>query len=68
MPIFEPPESGAEPMGPFYELETSSPALALPAGESGSDIQYTFHFEGSPSVLDEIAQQLLGVSLDNFSN
>lgn len=63
-----PPEPGTEPMGPFYELETSSPALALPAGESGSHIQYTFHFEGSPAVLDAIAQQLLGVSLDNFSN
>lgn len=61
-----PPEPGAEPMGPFYELETSSPALALPSGESGSHVQYTFHFEGSAEVLNEIAQQLLGVSLDSI--
>ncbi len=61
-----PPEPGAEPMGPFYELETSSPALALPSGESGSHVQFTFHFEGSAEVLNEIAQQLLGVSLDSI--
>ncbi|NIY45616.1 MAG: hypothetical protein GWN22_18560, partial [Gemmatimonadetes bacterium] len=29
-----PPEPGAEPLGPFYELETSSPAAALAPGES----------------------------------
>jgi hypothetical protein len=58
-----PPEPGAKPLGPFYELETSSPALALPAGESGSHVQYTFHFEGTEKVLNELAQSLLGVSL-----
>ncbi|PHN08623.1 DUF6786 family protein [Flavilitoribacter nigricans] len=59
-----PPEPGADPMGPFYELETSSPALALPGGESGSHTQYTFHFEGDAAILDRIARELLGVSLD----
>ena len=29
-----PPEPGAKPLGPFYELETSSPAAALAPGES----------------------------------
>lgn len=61
-----PPEPGTAPMGPFYELETSSPALALPTGESGSHVQFTFHFEGSVRELDEIAQQLLGVSLESI--
>lgn len=61
-----PPEPGAEPMGPFFELETSSPALALPTGESGSHVQYTFHFEGDAAILDRLARQLLGVSLEDI--
>ncbi|MEM7373283.1 MAG: SGNH/GDSL hydrolase family protein [Bacteroidota bacterium] len=61
-----PPEPGAAPLGPFYELETSSPALALAAGESGTHIQSTYHFEGAPNSLDRISRQLLGVSLDNI--
>jgi hypothetical protein len=58
-----PVEPGGEAMGPFYELETSSPALALKAGESGTHIQQTYHFSGNEGMLDEIAQLLLGVSL-----
>ncbi|MEZ5040204.1 MAG: DUF6786 family protein [Saprospiraceae bacterium] len=58
-----PPAPGKKPMGPFYELETSSPALALKVGESGTHIQQTFHFEGAEAALNEMAIQLLGVSL-----
>ena len=61
-----PPEPGKKPLGPFYELETSSPALALKAGESGTHIQQTYHFEGEESVLDGIAKQLLGVTLEEI--
>src|SRR5690606_10218443 len=39
-----PPEPGAAPLGPFYELETSSPALALEPGESGEHVSETYHF------------------------
>lgn len=58
-----PAEAGAEPLGPFYELETSSPALPLASGASGTHIQTTFHFEGDREGLDLIAQKTLGVSL-----
>lgn len=58
-----PPEPGAQPLGPFYELESSSPALALAPGESGTHIQETYHFEGNESALDAISQNILGVSL-----
>ncbi|MEQ9287654.1 MAG: hypothetical protein RIG77_12125 [Cyclobacteriaceae bacterium] len=58
-----PPEPGAKPLGPFYELETSSPALALKSGETGTHIQLTCHFEGDEKALDNIASRLLGVSL-----
>jgi len=61
-----PAEPGAKPLGPFYELETSSPALALRAGESGDHVQDTFHFEGDRDRLDQLAQKLLGVGLDKI--
>ncbi len=61
-----PAEPGEEPLGPFYELETSSPALALKAGETGSHIQETYHIVGPRAQLDKLAQQMLRVSLDEI--
>jgi len=61
-----PPEPGAEPMGPFYELETSSPAAALNPGESILHTHRTFHFTGDESKLDPIAQKTLGVSIEQI--
>jgi hypothetical protein len=61
-----PAELGAKPLGPFYELETSSPALPLKPGESGVHIQETYHFEGSKRELDSLAQDLLGTSLSEI--
>ncbi|MGJ8592737.1 MAG: DUF6786 family protein [Aquaticitalea sp.] len=58
-----PPESGAKPLGPFYELETSSSALALKIGESVTHMQLTCHFEGDEAQLDPIIKKLLGVSV-----
>lgn len=53
-------------MGPFYEIESSSPALQLNKGQSGEYKQSTFHFQGSYSSLKQLAQQLLGVNLDEI--
>ena len=58
-----PSEPGAEPFGPFYELETSSPAAALKPGESISHIHRTIHLQGTEAQLDPIAQKVLGVSI-----
>lgn len=58
-----PLEDGSQ-MGPFYELETSSPALALKAGETASYRQSTFHFEGTEEELNALCQQIFDVSLD----
>ena len=55
-------------MGPFYELESSSPALALQAGESGTHTQTTYHFEGSTDQLDAVAQILFGVTLQQIAS
>ncbi|MFC1763356.1 DUF6786 family protein [Planctomycetota bacterium] len=60
------PEPGAAPLGPFYELETSSPAAALKPGESIQHIQQTFHIQGLEESLDPIARELLGVGLDQI--
>jgi hypothetical protein len=53
-------------MGPFYELETSSPAAALKPGESLSHIQYTMHLTGDLKSLDSITRQLFGVGLEEI--
>jgi len=61
-----PPEPGAAPLGPFYELETSSPALALAAGHAGVHIHRTIHLEGDRAALDRVAQHVLGATLDEI--
>jgi len=62
-----PPAPGAKPMGPFYELETSSPAAALAPGASLTHIHRTFHLEGEAADLDAVARRVLGVSLEGIS-
>jgi hypothetical protein len=58
-----PPSPGAKPMGPFYELESSSPAAALAPGKSLSHVHRTIHLSGPEADLDVISRKLLGVSL-----
>lgn len=61
-----PPQPGAKPLGPFYELETSSPAAALKPGEKMSHVHRTFHLQGSKADLDPIAKAALGVGIDQI--
>ena len=49
-----PAEPGAKPLGPFYELESSSMAAALDPGEKISHVHRTFHLQGSEADLDPI--------------
>lgn len=58
-------EDGTQ-MGPFYELESSSPALALKEGEKVTHRQRTYHFEGDKAALDGISKKVLGVSIDQI--
>ena len=62
-----PPEPGAKPLGPFYELESSSPAAALNPGESLEHIHRTIHLVGGEQALDAVARGVLGVSLEDIS-
>lgn len=54
------PAPGEPPLGPFYELETSSPGASLAPGGSLTHRQVTVHFAGEPAQLDPIASAKLG--------
>lgn len=58
-----PAAPGAEPFGPFYELETSSPGAILNPGESLRHVHTTVHIQGQEKDLDPIARKIFGVSL-----
>lgn len=58
-----PVEDGSQ-MGPFYELESSSPAAFLAPGEAMKHVHRTIHLTGDYKKLDEISKMVFGVSLD----
>jgi hypothetical protein len=60
------PKPGAAQLGRFYELETSSPALALKPNETGTHVSRTMHLEGPEKELDAVARATLGVGLDEI--
>ncbi|TAM96977.1 MAG: hypothetical protein EPN39_12380 [Chitinophagaceae bacterium] len=62
------PLADGSQMGPFYEMESVSPAAFLKPGASLSHRQSVYHFTGSESALNEIAEKLLGVSIDDMKN
>lgn len=51
-------------LGPFYEIESSSPVKELKPGETQQYRQTTCHLQGDYTTLKSFAQQLLGVDLD----
>jgi hypothetical protein len=58
-----PPALGAKPIGPFFEMESSSPAAVLAPGGSLEHIHRTIHLTGPENELDSVARAVLGVSL-----
>lgn len=62
-----PLENGSQ-LGPFYELESSSPALALEPGEARFHLQRTYHFEGAEADLNSISEKVLGISIEQIKN
>lgn len=58
-----PPHPGAKQLGRFYELESSSPALALRPGARARHTHQTLHLTGSETALDQVARKTLGVGL-----
>jgi len=61
-----PPAPGKPQLGHFYELESSSPAVALKSQESVEHTQRTIHLVGSEESLDRIANAVLGVNLKDL--
>jgi hypothetical protein len=58
------PVADGTQMGPFYELESSSPAAGLKPGETMVHRQRIFHFEGSEADLSRITEKVFGVELE----
>jgi hypothetical protein len=54
--------------GGFYELESSSPALALQPGESYTHHHRTLHLAGPTAALDAVATHTLGTSVASLPN
>jgi hypothetical protein len=51
-------------MGPFYEIESVSPAAFLKPGGLIDHTHTVFHFSGDEKALNEIAISMLGVTLE----
>lgn len=60
-----PLEDGSQ-MGPFYEIESVSPAAFLEPNESLSHSHSVFHFTGEEAKLDAIAQSVFGIGLEEI--
>jgi hypothetical protein len=60
------PLADGKQMGPFYELESSSSALAMSPGAKQTYRQTTLHMEGDFDKLRTFANQLLGVELNDL--
>ena len=60
-----PLEDGSQ-MGPFYEIESASPAAFLKPGESMQHQHDVYHFVGSEEQLTLLSEALLGVSINEI--
>ena len=61
-----PLEDGSQ-MGPFYEIESVSPAAFLAPSEKLNHNHNVFHFTGNEEDLNKISQKVLGLSLQRIS-
>jgi hypothetical protein len=57
-----PVEDGTQ-MGPFYEIESSSPAAFLKQGEKIIHLQRIYHFEGNEDELSGITRKIFGIEI-----
>jgi hypothetical protein len=54
-------------MGPFYEIESVSPAAFLKPGESLLHRHSVFHFTGTQSGLNKITEAVFHISIDQIN-
>ncbi|MDP4130246.1 MAG: hypothetical protein Q8939_08795 [Bacteroidota bacterium] len=55
-------------MGPFYEIESVSPAAILKPGESLQHQHSVFHFTGSEPALNKITESVFHISIDQIKS
>lgn len=55
-------------MGPFYEIETSSPAAELDPGESLTHTQRVMHIQGNEEELARLTHRMFGLYLNNIKS
>jgi hypothetical protein len=55
-------------LGPFYEIETSSPGAALKPLETMTHIQRIMHFHGNETGLAAMVDKLFGLDLNEISS
>jgi hypothetical protein len=60
------PLANGTQMGPFYEIESVSPAAALKPAEEIKHTHSVFHFTGYQQQLNNIAEKIFGVSLQTI--
>lgn len=58
------PLADGSQMGPFFELESVSPAAFLKKGGSVTHRHTVFHFTGNEASLDLVCKKVLGISLE----
>ena len=63
-----PVDASGEQMGPFYELESSSPALDLDPGTSGTHTQTILHLYGDQDALQSVVDRIAEVDLEMVRN
>ncbi|HEY5748391.1 MAG TPA: DUF6786 family protein [Chryseolinea sp.] len=62
------PQADGTQMGPFYEIESSSTANELKAGQSQTYRQMTCHFQGDYETLHTLMQSLTGIDMNTLKN
>lgn len=55
-------------MGPFYEIETSSPAAQIQAKESLTHTQRVVHIQGDKEKLGQLVNDLFGLDLNEIAS
>ena len=58
-----PVDDSGEQLGPFYEIESSSPALTLKPDESGTHMQTIVHLYGNEEMLQQVLSSAAPVEL-----
>jgi hypothetical protein len=62
------PGPGKEPLGPFYELETSSPVKELEPGDKIEHIHQTYHIQGEENELSHITEFFFNVTIQEIQD